>query len=193
MIELIVVLGLCVCSLALAAPLGRWVATLRVGAYEVQRLLAAVARAGADFLWQEGRLLGSSLVLLALAVLSPLLLYRGASAAPEHVGWTVLGLALGAGAAALVAYAAFAAAVGVTSRVVEAVRTDRSEASSATLREPSGKGSTCVFAKLSHWASRASPRCHCQRPSPMNAATSTSVRSVRGTEIRIHCRQRWKH
>jgi K(+)-stimulated pyrophosphate-energized sodium pump len=132
-IELVVVLGLCSCSLALAAFLGRWVATRRVGAYEVQRLLAAVTRAGNDFLWQEGRLLSVSLVLVAFAVLSPILLYREARP-PEHVGWAVVGLCLGAGGAALVAYAAFAVAVSVTSRVVEALRVDLSEATTATLR-----------------------------------------------------------
>jgi K(+)-stimulated pyrophosphate-energized sodium pump len=133
-IELIVVLGLCLCSLAVAALLGRWLATRRVGAYEVQRLLGAVARAGTDFLWQEGRLLGASLLLVALAVSSPLVLYRTTAGSPEQIGWTVMGLCLGAGAGALVAYAAFVAAVGVTSRVVEAVRTDLNEAGSSTLR-----------------------------------------------------------
>jgi len=116
--ELVVVLGLCLCSLSSAAVLGRWLATQRMGAYEVQRLLGAVTRAGTDFLKQEGRLLGVSLLLVALAVLTPVVLYRSAAAVPEHVGWTALGLCLGAGAGSLVARAAFAAAVALTSRVV---------------------------------------------------------------------------
>lgn len=134
MTELVVVLGLCLCSLSLAAVLGRWLATQRMGAYEVQRLLGAVARAGGDFLKQEGRLLGVSLMLVALAVLTPVVLYRSAAAVPEHVGWTALGLCLGAGAGSLVARAAFVAAVALTSRVVEAVRSDLNDATSAALR-----------------------------------------------------------
>ncbi|MET0412788.1 MAG: sodium/proton-translocating pyrophosphatase, partial [Polyangiaceae bacterium] len=134
MTELIVVLGLCLCSLSLAAVLGRWLAAQRTGAYEVQRLLGAVTRAGGDFLKQEGRLLGVSLVLVALAVLTPVVLYRSAAAVPEHVGWTALGLCLGAGAGSLVARAAFAAAVTLTSRVVEAMRSDLNDATSAALR-----------------------------------------------------------
>lgn len=133
MIELVVVLALCVCSLGVAALLGRRLATRRASAYEMQRLLAAVARAGADFQRKERHLLAVSFVVVALALSIPLLVYGDVTASSTDVVWTVFGLALGAGAACLVSYAAFGLALDATARAVEAAQ-HREQASAATFQ-----------------------------------------------------------
>jgi K(+)-stimulated pyrophosphate-energized sodium pump len=133
-IELIVAFALCLSSLVLAALLWQWLATRSEGGREVLRLLGAVRRAGSDFLWQEGRLLGLSLVVVLAALAGPGVVWRSSGISVAHVAWSAAGLALGAGATALMAYVALRTGIGITARVIEALRLGSSDAVAATLR-----------------------------------------------------------
>ncbi len=94
MIELIVAFALCLFSLVFAALLWQWLATRSEGGREVLRLLGAVRRAGSDFLWQEGRLLGLSLVVVLAALACPGVVWRTSGISAAHVAWSAAGLFL---------------------------------------------------------------------------------------------------
>jgi hypothetical protein len=132
--ELVVVIAVCGSSLVLTRFRARSFSGAAATPHDLERMLAAVQRACADFLWQETRLLGllAGVVLLALA---------GATAAfaapgswPAAVAWSLAALALGVVGGALMAFFAHASAARTAHRALEALRNDRNEATHVTLR-----------------------------------------------------------
>jgi hypothetical protein len=74
--ELIVVFAACALGLLVAVPQASALYGRTSGQREIDRLLGAMERAGADFLWQEMRLLGLLLGLTALGVSLPALFWQ---------------------------------------------------------------------------------------------------------------------
>jgi Na+/H+-translocating membrane pyrophosphatase len=121
--ELIVVFASCVLSLIAAAAEVRGLYGRTARQRELDRLLGAVERAGADFLWQETRLLGALLVIVALAFALPALLWRGTRL--TDTAWlmfSALGLGAGALCGGLVAQLAHWAAARATAGSLAALR-----------------------------------------------------------------------
>jgi Na+/H+-translocating membrane pyrophosphatase len=137
--ELVVVFALCVCSVVAVASHARSLIGSSSGGRaqrrEIERLLAAVERAGSEFLSRETRLLGVLLGLLAVALCVPLLLWRlqQPHAAARLVA-SVLGLVLGGAAGAALARLTHWAAARATARALAAVQEEPESASSSMFR-----------------------------------------------------------
>jgi Na+/H+-translocating membrane pyrophosphatase len=133
--ELVVVFVLCACSAIAVVSHARALARSTSHSRELDRLLGAVERAGADFLWHETRLLAALLALMALALGVPMALWH--SPPTERSARLVLsglGLVLGGAAGVGVARAANWAAARATARSLADLREEPEAAGMAALR-----------------------------------------------------------
>jgi Na+/H+-translocating membrane pyrophosphatase len=131
--ELIVVLAVCVSSLAWA---GNRALSLRRGSAngrELERLLSAVDRAGGDFLSQEARRLGGLLLILGVS-LGLVCKLGNADAPPERAIWLGFAAVVGAGSSLIVAHVAQWAAARATARALEGLRKNLDDAATAAFR-----------------------------------------------------------
>lgn len=135
MSELVVVFAVCILSLLLAGFMASGLLKRSAGNHELERLLAAVRRAGADFLWQETKILASLLVIVGLALTCPLAIWgTTTSKGAESLAWSVAALCLGAVAGISVAHTTHWAAARATSTAIEALRQDLEGATAASYR-----------------------------------------------------------
>lgn len=155
--ELVVVFAVCIFSLLLAGFLAGGLLKRAIAHHELERLLGAVRRACADFLWQETKILASLLVIVGLALACPLLIWGTTTGnGAESVAWSVAALCLGAAAGIGVAHTTHWAAARATSTAIEALRRDLHEATAAGYRGAAVVGliaeaaslllTACVFA-----------------------------------------------
>ncbi|HEU4583227.1 MAG TPA: sodium/proton-translocating pyrophosphatase [Polyangiaceae bacterium] len=135
MSELIVVFLLCACGVIVVVSHARGLAGSATHHRELDRLLAAVDRACADFLWRETRLLGLLLLALAVALSVPIALWQGGPAdTGARIVLSVTALLLGAAGGAGVARATHWAAARATARALAELREEPLAASSSVLR-----------------------------------------------------------
>ncbi|MEO8179153.1 MAG: sodium/proton-translocating pyrophosphatase [Deltaproteobacteria bacterium] len=135
MSELVVVFVLCACSVIVVVSHVRALAGGGANSRELDRLLGAVDRACADFLWHETRLLALLLLLIGLALSVPFALWHAQQAeGGARLGLSALALLLGGAAGAGVARIAHWAASRATARALAELREDPDAASSAVFR-----------------------------------------------------------
>ena len=134
MSELVVIITVCGLSLALTAFLGRGAARAGTTPHDLERMLAAVQRACADFLWQETRLLAALLAIVLAAVAAGAVAFGVLPEGHGALAWALGALCLGALAGVLVAHVAHSAAARTARAALEALRHDRDGAARATLR-----------------------------------------------------------
>jgi hypothetical protein len=132
--ELVVVIAVCGSSLVLTRFRARSLSGPAATPHDLERLLAAVQRACADFLWQETRLLGllTGIVLLVLA--GPTAAFAAPGSWPTALAWSLSTLALGVLGGALIAFFAHGSAARTAHAALAALRHDRNEATHVTLR-----------------------------------------------------------
>ena len=132
MSELVVVFALCACSAIVVISHVRALGGGGANSRELDRLLGAVDRACADFLWHETRLLALLLLLIGLALSLPVALWHAGQAdAGARLGLSALGLLLGGGAGSAVARVAHWSAARATARALAELRDEPDAASSA--------------------------------------------------------------
>jgi len=130
--ELVVVFALCACSAIVVISHVRALGGGGANSRELDRLLGAVDRACADFLWHETRLLALLLLLIGLALSLPVALWHAGQAdAGARLGLSALGLLLGGGAGSAVARVAHWSAARATARALAELRDEPDAASSA--------------------------------------------------------------
>jgi len=133
--ELVVVFAVCIFSLLLAGFLASGLLKRGVVNHELERLMAAVRRACADFLWQETKILASLLVIVGLALACPLAIWGTTTGnGAEPVAWSVAALCLGAAAGIGVAHTTHWAAARATANAMQALRQDPAGAGTASDR-----------------------------------------------------------
>jgi Na+/H+-translocating membrane pyrophosphatase len=133
--ELVVVLVLCLCSLIVAASQARGLSGQGAEQRELDRLLGAVGRACADFLWHETRLMAGLLLLAGLALAVPMLIWHpGQAESNARLAFCIAALLAGAGTCVAVARVAHWAASRAVGRCLAALRDDPSRASPAVFR-----------------------------------------------------------
>ena len=132
--ELVVVIAVCGSSLVLTRFHARSASGLAATPHDLERMLAAVQRACADFLWQETRLLAllAGVVLLVLA--GPTAAFAAPGSWRSALGWFLAALACGVAAGTLIAFVAHAGAARTTNGVLGALRHARNDATRVTLR-----------------------------------------------------------
>ena len=134
MSELIVVVTVCGLSLVLTGFHARSDARSETTPHDLERMLAAVQRACADFLWQETRLVAAVLAIVTAAVAVPALAFGALPKGHAALGWALGALALGGLAGALAAHLAHGSAARTARRALEALRHDRNGAARVALR-----------------------------------------------------------
>lgn len=140
MSELVVVIAVCSLSLVLSGLHGVRSSHSGVAPHDLTRLLAAVQRACADFLWQETRALGL-LIGVVLAVLAGALALFGALGAGHgSAAWSLSALCVGALGGAAVAHFARRSGARTTQRALGALREERGAATLVALRGASVLG-----------------------------------------------------
>jgi Na+/H+-translocating membrane pyrophosphatase len=133
--ELVVVFLLCACGVIVVVSHARELAGSATNHRELDRLLAAVDRACADFLWRETRLLGLLLLAIAGALSVPIALWHGPAAdSGARMAISVAALLLGAAGGAGVARATHWAASRATAQALAELRDEPQAASSSVLR-----------------------------------------------------------
>jgi Na+/H+-translocating membrane pyrophosphatase len=132
--ELVVVIAVCGSSLVLTRFRARRFSGAATTPHDLERMLAAVQRACADFLWQETRLLGLLAGVVLLAVAGATAAFAAPGSWPAAVAWSLAALALGVGGGALMAFFAHASAARTAHGALETLRVDRNEATHVTLR-----------------------------------------------------------
>lgn len=147
--ELVVVFAVCVLSLLVAGIQSSGLLKRRNAHRELERLLAAARRAGADFLWQETKVLAGLVVIMGLALACPLALWgTGKVSGSDSVAWSVAALCLGAATSIGVAHATHWAAARSTATAVEALRRDLEGATTASYRGAAAVGLVAEAANL---------------------------------------------
>jgi len=138
--ELVVVIAVCSLSLVLSALHAIRVPPSGATPHDLERLLAAVQRACADFLWQETRAL-ALLVGVVLTVLAGALVSFGVLGAGNRAGaWSLAALCAGALAGTAVALFAHRSGAHTTQAALAALRQDRGAAPLSVLRGSSVLG-----------------------------------------------------
>jgi Na+/H+-translocating membrane pyrophosphatase len=132
--ELVVVITVCGLSLVVTAFHARGSARAATTPHDLERLLAAVQRACADFLWQETRLLAAVLAIVTVAVAVPAALFGALPKGHAALGWALGVLCAGGLGGALVAHLAHGAATHTARAALEALRQDRDGAARVALR-----------------------------------------------------------
>lgn len=133
--ELVVVFAVCIFSLLLAGFLASKLLKRSASNPELERLLGAVRRACADFLWKETKILAFLLVVAGLALACPLAIWGATTGTgAQSVAWSVAALCLGAAGGIGVAHTTHWAAARATSTALEALRQDLEGATSASYR-----------------------------------------------------------
>lgn len=133
--ELVVVIAVCGSSLVLTGLHARRLSGFAVTPHDLERLLAAVQRAGADFLWQETRLLGVLAGIVLLVVAGPIAAAApSAEGWPAAIGWSLAALGVGVAAGIAVAFLAHGCAARTAHGALGALRHDRNAATRVTLR-----------------------------------------------------------
>ena len=132
--ELIVVITVCGLSLVLTGFHARGGARLGTTPHDLERMLAAVQRACADFLWQETRLVAAVLGIVTAAVAVPAVAFGALPRGHAALGWALGALCVGGLSGALVAHVAHGSAAHTARAALEALRHDRSSAARAALR-----------------------------------------------------------
>jgi K(+)-stimulated pyrophosphate-energized sodium pump len=133
--ELVVVLVLCLCSLIVAASQARGLSGQGAEQRELDRLLGAVDRASADFLWHETRLIAGLLLLAGFALAVPMLIWHsGQAESKARLAFCIAALFAGAGTCVVVARVAQWSASRAIGRCLAALRHDPDRASPAVFR-----------------------------------------------------------
>jgi Na+/H+-translocating membrane pyrophosphatase len=132
--ELVVVIAVCGASLVLTRLRARSVSRSAATPHDLERMLAAVQRACADFLWQETRLLGLLAAVVLLVLAGSTAAFASPGSWPTALAWSLAVLVVGALAGTLIAFFAHASAARTTQGSLEALRHDRNEATHVTLR-----------------------------------------------------------
>ncbi len=149
MSELVIVFAVCVGSLLLAGFQARGLLEHLAGHHELERMLAAVQRACADFLWQETKLVSLLVAIVGFSILCPLALWgSGVNGTLESLVWGGVGLGCGAASSVAVAHLARWAAARASRNALEAVRHDRELATLAAFRGASVLAITAEAASL---------------------------------------------
>jgi Na+/H+-translocating membrane pyrophosphatase len=131
--ELVVVVAVCGLSLVLTGFQAR---TRRFAAspHDLERMLAAVQRACADFLWHETRLLALLVSIVLVVVACPVAALGAASDGHGALAWSIAASSLGAAAGGAIAHFAHWSAARTAQAALGALRRDRNAASGVTLR-----------------------------------------------------------
>jgi K(+)-stimulated pyrophosphate-energized sodium pump len=130
--ELVVVIAVCGLSLVLSGLRTRSLSRSAASPHDLERLLAAVQRAGADFLWHETR----QLALLVGIVLAVVALPVAALGAAGHASlvWSLAAAGVGAVGGGSIAHFAHWSAARTAQGSLGALRQDRNAAMGVTLR-----------------------------------------------------------
>ena len=134
MSELVVVITVCGLSLVVTAFHARGAARSTTTPHDLERMLAAVQRACADFLWQETRLVAAVLAIVTVAVAVPAAAFGALPQGHAALGWALGVLCAGGLAGALVAHLAHGSAAHTARTALEALRHDRDGAARVALR-----------------------------------------------------------
>lgn len=134
MSELVVVITVCGLSLVVTAFHARNAARSTTTPHDLERMLAAVQRACADFLWQETRLVLAVLAIVTVAVAVPAVGFGALSQGHAALGWALGVLCAGGLAGALVAHLAHGSAAHTARMALEALRHARDGAAPVALR-----------------------------------------------------------
>jgi Na+/H+-translocating membrane pyrophosphatase len=132
--ELVVVIAVCGLSLVLTGLHARSLSRLPGSPHDVERMLAAVQRAGADFLWQETRLLALLLGIVLVVVALPLAALGASGEGHASLVWSLAAASVGAVAGAAVAHFAHWSAARAARAALGALRQDRNSAMGVTVR-----------------------------------------------------------
>jgi Na+/H+-translocating membrane pyrophosphatase len=132
--ELVVVVTVCGLSLVVTAFHARGSARSSTTPHDLERLLAAVQRACADFLWQETRLMAAVLAIVTVAVGVPAAAFGALPKGHAALGWALGVLCAGGLGGALVAHLAHGSAAHTARGALEALRHDRHGAARVALR-----------------------------------------------------------
>jgi Na+/H+-translocating membrane pyrophosphatase len=133
--ELVVVFVLCACSAIVGVSHVRALRGAGANSRELDRLLGAVDRACADFLWHETRLLAFLLVLVGLALSLPVALWHaGQGDMGARLGLSAAELLLGGAAGSAVARVAHWSASRATARALAELRDEPDAVGSAVFR-----------------------------------------------------------
>jgi len=133
--ELVVVIAVCGLSFVLTALHAR--SSSPAGAstpHDLERMLAAVQRACADFLWQETKLSAALLGIVIAVVAIPIAVFGSAAAGRSALGWGVAALCLGSLAGTGVAHFSHRSSARTALVSLGALRRDRNIATLVTLR-----------------------------------------------------------
>lgn len=132
--ELVVVVAVCGLSLVLTGLQARSLWRFAASPHDLERMLAAVQRACADFLWHETRLLALFMGIVLTVVACPVAALGGTNDGHEALAWSIAASCLGAAAGAAVAHFAHWSAARTAQAALGALRRDRNAATGVTLR-----------------------------------------------------------
>jgi Na+/H+-translocating membrane pyrophosphatase len=102
--------------------------------HDLERMLAAVQRACADFLWHETRLLALLVSIVLVVVACPVAALGAASDGHGSLAWSIAASSLGAAAGGAIAHFAHWSAARTAQAALGALREDRNAATGVTLR-----------------------------------------------------------
>jgi Na+/H+-translocating membrane pyrophosphatase len=156
--ELVVVIAVCGLSLALSGLHTRSLSRFAASPHDLERMLAAVQRAGADFLWHETRQLALLVGIVLAIVALPVAALGAAGHAP--LAWSLAAAGVGAVAGGGVAHLAHWSAARTAQGSLGALRQDRNAAMGVTLRGAgmlavsidAASTSLTAFAFVAHYA-----------------------------------------
>jgi Na+/H+-translocating membrane pyrophosphatase len=131
--ELVVVIAVCGLSLVLTGLHARSLSRFAASPHDLERMLAAVQRACADFLWHETRLLALLIGIVLVVVALPVAAF-GAAGAGHALAWSLAASSVGAMAGAGVAHLAHWSAARTAHASLGALRHDRNAATGVALR-----------------------------------------------------------
>ncbi len=140
MSELVVVIAVCCVSLVLSLLHAIRMSQPGATPHDLERLLAAVQRACADFLWQETRAVGLLVGVVLGALAGALALFGALGNGHASAAWSLVALCSGALAAAAIAHYAHRSGARTTHGTLGALRQERSVATLVALRGASVLG-----------------------------------------------------
>jgi Na+/H+-translocating membrane pyrophosphatase len=138
--ELVVVIAVCGLSLVLTGLHAVRISRAGATPHDLERLLAAVQRACADFLWQETRALGLLVGIVLVVLAGALVLFGAFGGGHASAAWSLAALCVGALAGAAVAHFAHRSGARTTHGALGALRQDRGAATLVALRGASVLG-----------------------------------------------------
>lgn len=157
MSELIVVIAVCALSLVLTGVLARSLSGFVAAPHDLERMLAAVQRACADFLWQETRLLTLLVGIVSVVVALPVVVLGSVHGGHTSLAWGLAALATGAAAGGVIGHFAHWSAARTVQGALGALRragngTERGS-TARRRREPGAEASDLATTVTSRGAS----------------------------------------